>query len=408
MKLHDLLRSSMQSLDRTRARSALTMLGIVIGIMSVILMLSVGEAAQRYILGQISAFGSDILTIANGPKVTEGQPSLFIKQSLTVRDLRRLRSAPWVAAVSGRYSQQERISVNGYDTNVTVVGTTPEELIFQDVRVAYGVFFDTTAVDGYSREAVIGHDIAVNAFGADEPVGRSIKLNEQTFRIVGVMMQSGTKGFQNVDTQIYVPVTSALNLYNAKYLSNISVKSHLPIAETKEQIEYFIRDTHNIDNPEGDLAKDDFNVSSQDDAIASASTITDILQILLVSIAAISLLVGGIGIMNIMYVSVTERIKEIGLRKAIGAKRRDILGQFLTEAVMLTSVGGLYGIALGIGLSWIGIQLISSFQSGWTFAISWSGVVLGLVVSAAIGIIFGYFPARRAASLSPIEALRTE
>ena len=182
----------------------------------------------------------------------------------------------------------------------------------------------------------------------------------------------------------------------------------MPIADAKLQIEYTLRDMHNLDNPTGDPTKDDFNVTSQDDAIKSAATITNILQILLVSIAAISLIVGGIGIMNIMYVSVTERIKEIGLRKAIGARREDILSQFLIEAVILCTLGGIIGIVLGISLAWIGISIISSFQSGWTFAISWDGVGLGLVVSATIGIIFGYFPARSAAALNPIDALRTE
>ncbi len=408
MRVEDLVKSSVQSLDRTRARSALTMLGIVIGIMSVILMLSVGEAAQRYILGQISAFGSDIVAVMNGPKETQGQPSLFIKQSLTMRDLRRLRGLPWVTAAAGRYSQDERISVNGYDDTVTVVGTTPEEVAFQDVKVLKGAFLDAASVDSHSRDAVLGYDIADKAFGEDEPVGKSIRLNEQTFRIVGVMAKSGTKGFQNVDKQVYVPVSSALDLYNTKYLAAISVRAGLPIPEAKAQIEYALRDLHNLDNPTGDPAKDDFHVSSQDDAIKSAETITGILQILLTSIAAISLIVGGIGIMNIMYVSVTERIREIGLRKAIGAKRSDVLRQFLAEAVMLCTVGGAIGIALGIGLSWLGIQIISRLQTGWSFAVSWNGVVLGLVVSAAIGIVFGYFPARRAAGLSPIEALRTE
>jgi putative ABC transport system permease protein len=207
---------------------------------------------------------------------------------------------------------------------------------------------------------------------------------------------------------VYIPLTAGLDLYNKKYLTYVSVKTSLPINEGKEQINVLIREMHNIDNPEGDPAKDDFHIQSQEDLVRSASQITNILQILLVSIAAISLIVGGIGIMNIMYVSVTERIKEIGLRKSIGARRTDVLKQFLAEALFLTLLGGLMGTLLGVTLSWLGIQIISQFQSGWTFAVSVRGIVLGVTVSGAIGVIFGYFPARKAASLHPIEALRFE
>ena len=193
MRTKDLVESSLQSLNRTRARSALTMLGIVIGIMSVILMLSVGEAAQRYILGQISSFGSDILTVQNGPKETSGQPSLFIKQTLTMQDLRRLRSLTWVTAASGRYSSSEQLAVNGLTDNVTIVGTTPEELSFQDVSVAQGNFFDSTSVDGHAREAVIGYQIANDAFGVDNPIGKDIKVDDQSFHIIGVMATSRSR-----------------------------------------------------------------------------------------------------------------------------------------------------------------------------------------------------------------------
>jgi putative ABC transport system permease protein len=222
------------------------------------------------------------------------------------------------------------------------------------------------------------------------------------------MEKAGSKGFTNVDKQVYIPVTAALDLYNKKFLSQISVKSSLALPDAKDRIRIALRERHNIDNPEDDRTKDDFHTQTQEDLIKSSSQITDILQILLTSIAAISLLVGGIGIMNIMYVAVTERTREIGLRKSIGARRADILNQFLVESIFLTVLGGIIGTVLGITLSWIGIAIINSFQDGWTFAVSLRGVVLGIVVSAGIGVIFGYFPARRASSLSPIEALRFE
>jgi ABC-type antimicrobial peptide transport system permease subunit len=235
-----------------------------------------------------------------------------------------------------------------------------------------------------------------------------VKINGSGFRVVGVMAEQGTKGFQDVDKQVYVPVSSALDLYNKQYLTFITVKTTLPLAEAKERLRIVMRERHNIDNPAGILSKDDFNVQTQEDLVKSASTITDILQILLVAIAAISLLVGGIGIMNIMYVSVTERTKEIGLRKSIGARERDILRQFLFEAVVQTLLGGLIGTVLGLACSWLAVNIINNFQPGWTFAPSTRGMLLGVSVSGLIGVLFGYFPARRAARLHPIDALRFE
>ncbi len=408
MTTNDLIQSSLQSLARTKARSILTMLGIVIGVMSVILMLSVGEAAQRYILAQISSFGSDTMFVANGPETDQGQPSLFVKESLTMKDVKKLQSVPWIAMIVGKLSQDDQVTAGGFTTNAQVVGTMPDEIRLNDIQTRAGVFFQSSAVDGNAKEAVLGNDIATTAFGAEDPIGKSIKISNSNFRVVGVMAKSGTKGFQNVDTQVYIPVTTAMDLYNKKYVSMISLRPTVPLAEAKNRIQILLRERHGIDNPEGILSKDDFHLMTQEDLIRSADTITNILQILLVSIAAISLIVGGIGIMNIMYVSVTERTHEIGLRKAVGARSRDVLRQFLVEAIVQTMIGGIIGTALGVGLSWLGIQIISSFQSGWEFSMSWNGVFLGISVSALIGVTFGYFPARRAAFLHPIDALRFE
>lgn len=408
MTINDLIDSSLKSLTRTKARSVLTMLGIVIGVMSVIMMLSMGEAAQRYILAQVSSFGSDVIFVMNGPSVDEGQPSLFVKESLTYNDVRKLQTEPWVIAIAGKVQQGDRLTANGLDTDVQVLGTMPDEVLLSDLKMDVGSFFSTASVESHAREIILGFDIADAAFGAEDPLGKTVKINQVGFKVIGVIQKSGSKGFTNVDKQVYMPVTAALDLYNKQYVTYATLRTSIGLNDAKDRVAVLLRDRHNIDNPEGDPKKDDFHAQTQEDLVKSANTITGILQILLTSIAAISLLVGGIGIMNIMYVAVTERTKEIGLRKSIGARQADILRQFVFEAVVQTTLGGIIGTTLGIALSWVGIAVINNFQPGWTFELSTDGIILGLSVSAAIGIIFGYFPARRAAQLNPIDALRKE
>ncbi len=406
MKIRDLIGSAFKSLLRAGSRSVLTMLGIVIGILSVILVLSIGEAAQRYIIDQVAVFGSDLVQIANGPKEPSAgsTPTAFVRQSLTFKDYQDLQRAPWVTEVVAGVTLNDVARINGDDVAVSVAGTSPDELAIYGLQVAQGQFFTETELDGRARVAVLGWKIAKSAFGQEDPIGKTISLNKQLFRITGVMEEAGTKSFQDLDKRVYIPVSSALDVYNRKFVQGISLKTDLALSDAIRRTEEFVRDRHNIT----DINDDDFHIQTQDDAIRNTQQITSILQILLASIAAISLVVGGIGIMNIMYVTVTERIKEIGLRKSIGARRGDILGQFLVEAVVLTTLGGIIGIILGIGLTWLAIAAISSFQSGWTFGISSKGVILGLGVSTAIGIVFGYAPARSASALSPIEALRHE
>ena len=406
MRLVDLLQSSIKSLVRAGSRSILTMLGIVIGILSVILVLSIGEAAQRYIINQISTFGSDLVQIANGPPEpgAGSTPTAFVKQTLTLKDYQALRREPWVKNSVAGISLSDTAKINGEDVSASIAGTTPDELVIYGTSVKSGAFFSDSDVDGHARVAVLGATLARNAFGQEDPLGKTITFNQQAFRVIGVMNTAGTKSFQDLDKRIYVPVSAAMDVYNRRFVQGISLKTELALSDAIRRTQDFVRTRHNISDPKDD----DFHIQTQDDAIRNTQQITGILQILLASIAAISLVVGGIGIMNIMYVNVTERIREIGLRKSIGAQRGDILGQFLVEAIMLTTLGGCIGIILGIGLTWLAIQIISSFQGGWTFGISERGIVLGLIVSSAIGIIFGYAPARRASALSPIEALRHE
>ena len=246
-------------------------------------------------------------------------------------------------------------------------------------------------------------------FGQEEPIGRTLEIARRNYRVIGVMQPGGTKFFSNVDKQIYVPFTTLMRDDGRKFVNVVLLKTTYPDIQTGiEQTRILMRDTHNLDNPTGLLSKDDFKIMTQADAMQRAGIIGTILQVLLGAIAGISLVVGGIGIMNIMYISVKERTREIGLRKAIGARGIDLLMQFLVEAVILSVAGGVIGIIVGVIFSWAGITILKQVLGGWSYATPWDAIALGFVVSSAVGIIFGFLPARRAAKQQAVEALRYE
>ncbi|HVM90389.1 MAG TPA: ABC transporter permease [Verrucomicrobiae bacterium] len=410
MHLRDLVSVSYGNLARTRGRALLTMLGIIIGIASVILMVAIGQAAQNFLLSQVASLGADVVMIANGSGDTKGgPPSPLQKQTLTERDLVQLRRQPWVAAASAYVISTDVATYADQSLYAQIWGATQDELKIFPATVAEGRFLLQDDVDSRSRVAVIGYNVSNKLFPNQDPLGKLVRVNHQNFRVVGVMAHGGTRFFTKLDDIIYIPVSTALDLYNRNRLNFISMKPEgISPQEAIVEARYLLRDLHKIDNPNGDLSKDDFIVRSQEDAAKNAGIIGQILQILLGSVAGISLVVAGIGIMNIMYVTVTERTAEIGLRKAVGARENDVLNQFLAEAVLLTTVGGILGILLGLLLSVSGISIIAHFQDGWSFSFPTDGIILAFTVSAAIGIAFGYFPARKAARLNPIEALRYE
>lgn len=386
------------------------MLGIVIGIGSVILMLSVGKAAESFLLANVASFGPDVVIISNGSGDQRGGgPSPLQKQTLTLKDYRELKRQSWVESIVGTIVSTAVATYGPENMNVNVWGSTPGEIEIFPADVADGRFLLDDDVDGRNKVAVIGANVARQLFGDDSAVGKLIKIRRVNFRVVGVMEKGGTRFFTKLDDLIYIPLTSAMDLYNKDRLNFMSLKPRdMSPDQAKEEVRVLLRDTHKLDNPNADLSKDDFRVGTQEDAQQNAGTIGQVLSILLGSIAAISLIVGGIGIMNIMYVTVTERTSEIGLRKALGAKQADVLGQFLSEAIAVTSVGGVVGILFGILLSWVTIQILNQFQPGWSFILSIDSIILAFSVSAFIGIVFGFAPARRASKLSPIEALRYE
>jgi len=384
------------------------MLGMIIGIAAVILALSIGESAESFILDQISGFGSDVFFMESG--TLEGQtnnPSPFVEQVLTQDDFKALKRQPWIAAASGNIFKSDILQYEGTNDNIQVIGTTPDDITINDYSMKEGYYISEDEFDSHARVAVLGSTIEDNFFGVGNAIGKKFKLGNTNYRVIGVMNKIGTRFFQNMDEMVYIPATTMMDQYNYDTYQYFSIQvPSLPTEEGRFRLETFMRDRHSIDNPEGDLSKDDFYVSTAEDAAQIVSSITNVLQILLSAIAAISLLVGGVGIMNIMYVSVTERVNEIGLRKALGATNHQVLNQFLLESVMLTLGGGIGGVILGMFAAWLAIYVINSYLPGWTFLISTNGIIFGVVVSTMVGIIFGYAPAKTASKLDPIVALR--
>jgi putative ABC transport system permease protein len=382
----------------------------VIGIAAVILMMSIGQGAQGYILNQVADLGADLVFVepASG-EPTNGPPNPFIEQTMTLDDAKAMQASGRFYAVSPVVISTATVSRDDTTLFSQIDGLTPEYLEVFPAEIRSGRPLDQSDVDTYASVAVLGSEMAEDLFGDQDPVGLDIKIKQRTFRVIGVFEPQGTRFFQNLDQRVGIPVTTAQrDIFGVDSVNYIAARAIGDIEDAKEELRFLLRDIHKIDNPSGDAELDDFFVSSQGDAVEIVGTVGNVLTMLLASIAAISLFVGGIGIMNIMLVSVTERVKEIGLRKAVGATRQDILRQFLTEAVALTALGGLMGVVIGSGVSWLVALVVRQFVDGWAFILPPEGILASVAVAAAVGIAFGVYPARRAAALDPIAALRYE
>ena len=408
MILSDLFQETYTALSANKARSGLTILGIVIGIGSVVAMISIGQGASGSIQASIQSIGSNLVLVmpgfqrgAGAGPVSAGRGSA---QTLTQEDADAIAKEITLAkAVAPEISRRYQITSKGKNTNTQVVGTVISYPQVRNIEIDVGSFISEQNVRSLSKVAVLGPTTRNDLFGeGSTPVGQTIRINRVDFKIIGITKSKGGSGFTNQDDMIFVPLSTAQRfLAGDTYVTTISVQAEDPDVMTtiQQQITDLLLSRHNISNSQ--LA--DFQVLNQQDIVETASAVTNTLTILLTSIAGISLIVGGIGIMNMMLTTVTERTREIGLRKAIGAKRKDISLQFLSEAVMLTFFGGFVGIVLG----WVISLLVTQF-AGITTSVSFSSIALAFGVSAAIGIVFGYYPARRAAALNPIDALRYE
>ena len=407
MTLRDIMHETSSALLGNKIRTGLTMLGIIIGIASVIAMLAIGNGTSQSIQSSIQAIGSNLVAVSPGAQRTPGSPVSAGRGSantLTMDDVAAISAQVTSAkAVAPDVTTRKQVVAAGTNTNTSIVGTTPSYLEVRNVTVADGSFFSDQQVTDLARVAVLGPTARDDLFGSTtETVGKAIRINGNQFTVIGVTASKGGSGFNNADDNVYIPISVAQQfLTGNRYVSTISIEAQSAslVTDVQNQVTALLLERHNISDP----TKADFSTVNQADILSTASTITTTLTILLAPIAGISLIVGGIGIMNMMLTTVTERTREIGLRKAIGAKKRDIRLQFLVESIVLTFVGGAVGITLGCL-----IAIIISSTGLLQASITVSSVVLSFGVSAFIGIVFGYYPAARASNLNPIEALRYE
>ncbi|MFA6249885.1 MAG: ABC transporter permease [Candidatus Shapirobacteria bacterium] len=408
MTLKEIILEGIQTLGLNKMRTGLAALGIIIGIGSVIALISLGQGSQLAVENQIQSLGANLLTVMPGGSRQQGnvRQAAGSNTTLTLDDALSIVSSSQITAVknvSPEFSRRYQVIAGGNNTNTQVMGVYPQYAEIRKISLSGGNFVSQREVDSLAKVAVLGSEVVTNLFGEGaNPIGQSIRINKQSFIVIGVAQSKGGSGFMNQDDIIYIPLsTLQKQLAGVSYLSTIAIeaKSQELMVEAQNQVGYFLLDRHKLSDP----AQADFSIMSQNDILNTASQVTGTFTTLLSGIAAISLIVGGIGIMNIMLVTVTERTREIGLRKALGAKRKTIITQFLVEAVILTFIGGILGMVLGIGTS-----LALSKLMGFPFAVSPVSIILAIGVSAGIGIIFGWYPAKKAARLQPIEALRYE
>jgi putative ABC transport system permease protein len=395
-----------KTLFTNKLRSGLTMLGVIIGNASVIAMVAVGQGGQKYINQQFESLGTNLLFVTPGVDQRGPQAGAVQANTLVIDDANAIaKEVLAITAVAPEKSERLRVTYRNQETQVTVTGTTPEYPLVRNAQVARGEFFKILDVQTSDRVAVLGSDTARTFFGEQNPVGQKIKIRNLSFKVIGVMTEKGASMGQNQDEAVFIPIIIMANQItgqeanqNSPTLQSISVTTKNPESSSaaQYQITNLLRLRHNILKGE-----DDFTVRSQQDLMETANRVTDILVLILGATASISLLVGGIGIMNIMLVSVVERTQEIGLRKALGATDRDILIQFTIEAIILSTVGGLIGTGLGIGGTII-VATLSPLEA----IVSVRSILIALTVSGGIGLFFGVFPARNAAQLDPIVALR--
>jgi len=408
-------KTSIGALLANKGRSFLTMLGIIIGVSAVIVIMAVGAGAQSLIINQVKSLGTNIIGILPGASEDVGPPVSImgiVITTLTYEDglaLNDKKNVPNIVDLVAYYKGMGNVSwgANSYDTNLS--GTTVGYLNVEGGEVDTGRFFTKEEETNLAKVAVLGSTVKKELFGESDPIGQRIKIKKHTLEVIGVMKAKGTVAFQNNDDQVFIPLKTMQKLIagvNHVSMMRLKIDSEENTDRAMLDVKTTLRERHDISDQSG--LSDDFTVRSSVEAMAMITTITDALKFFLVAIAAMSLLVGGIGIMNIMLVSVSERTREIGLRKAVGANNKNIMLQFLLEAIIITLSGGTIGVIVG-SLMAVLIWLLANFLGyNWDLSISLLSITLALAVSVSVGLIFGLYPARKASRLLPVEALRHE
>jgi ABC-type antimicrobial peptide transport system permease subunit len=398
-------------IKRNKMRSFLTSLGIIIGISSVIIIISLGAGAQSLVVNQIKGVGSDLIGILPGASESNGPPASVFGINITTlkyADGQAIKSQiPEIVDFTAYVRGAATASIENQIKDTSFTGVNHSYIVVEDADVEIGHFFTAEEENSSARVVVLGSEVAEALFGSTNPLNARVKINKENFEVIGVMKVRGSTFFQSQDNQVFIPLNTAQKIMlgiNYVNLLRFKVSPNADIDIVMEDIKNVIRDKHGVTDPE----QDDFSVRSQVQALDILTSLTDALSYFLAMVAGISLIVGGIGIMNIMLVSITESTREIGLRKAVGAKKRDISIQYLVQTIALSMVGGVLGILSGIMISWLVSVVANYLGYAWDFIVTWQSVVLAVGFTFLVGLLSGWYPAKKAAELNPIDALRYE